>query len=76
MRLRHALPQLRRKQDRLFFDEDTWRALRALRTHRDPAGLVLANHEIKDSQPEKRLLPCSPSFSAAAAVSPAGARGR
>jgi FAD/FMN-containing dehydrogenase len=34
---------------RLFFDEDTWRALRALRTHWDPSGLFLANHEIKDS---------------------------
>ena len=34
---------------RLFYDEDTWRALRALRTHWDPKGLFLANHEIKDS---------------------------
>ena len=34
---------------RLFFEEDTWRALRALRTHWDPKGLFLANHEIKDS---------------------------
>jgi FAD binding domain len=34
---------------RLFFDEDTWRTLRALRTHWDPNGLFLANHEIKDS---------------------------
>jgi hypothetical protein len=34
---------------RLFFDEDTWRALRALRTHWDPKGLFLANHEIKDA---------------------------
>jgi hypothetical protein len=32
---------------RLFFDEDTWRALRALRTHWDPKGLFLANHEIR-----------------------------
>jgi hypothetical protein len=34
---------------RLFYDEDTWRTLRALRTHWDPKGLFLANHEIKDS---------------------------
>jgi FAD/FMN-containing dehydrogenase len=34
---------------RLFFDEDTWRLLRALRTEWDPEGLFLANHEIKDS---------------------------
>jgi FAD/FMN-containing dehydrogenase len=34
---------------RLFYDEETWRALRALRTHWDPKGLFLANHEIKDS---------------------------
>jgi hypothetical protein len=34
---------------RLFFDEDAWRALRALRTHWDPKGMFLANHEIKDS---------------------------
>jgi hypothetical protein len=34
---------------RLFYDEDTWRTLRALRTHWDPSGLFLANHEIKDS---------------------------
>ena len=34
---------------RLFYDDDTWRALRALRTHWDPSGLFLANHEIKDS---------------------------
>jgi FAD/FMN-containing dehydrogenase len=34
---------------RLFFDEDTWRALRALRSHWDPKGLFLANHEIKDA---------------------------
>ena len=32
---------------RLFFDEDTWRLLRALRTEWDPNGLFLANHEIK-----------------------------
>jgi hypothetical protein len=34
---------------RLFYDEDTWRTLRALRTHWDPKGLFLANHEIKDA---------------------------
>jgi FAD/FMN-containing dehydrogenase len=34
---------------RLFYDEDTWRTLRALRSHWDPKGLFLANHEIKDS---------------------------
>jgi FAD/FMN-containing dehydrogenase len=34
---------------RLFYDEDTWRTLRALRKHWDPSGLFLANHEIKDS---------------------------
>jgi FAD/FMN-containing dehydrogenase len=33
----------------VFFDADTWRLLRALRTHWDPTGLFLANHEIKDS---------------------------
>jgi FAD/FMN-containing dehydrogenase len=34
---------------RLFYEEDTWRLLRALRTEWDPQGLFLANHEIKDS---------------------------
>jgi FAD/FMN-containing dehydrogenase len=34
---------------RVFFDEDAWRTLRALRTHWDPRGVFLANHEIKDS---------------------------
>jgi FAD/FMN-containing dehydrogenase len=34
---------------RVFYDADTWRLLRALRTHWDPTGLFLANHEIKDS---------------------------
>jgi FAD/FMN-containing dehydrogenase len=33
---------------RLFYDEDTFRLLRALRTEWDPSGLFLANHEIKD----------------------------
>jgi FAD/FMN-containing dehydrogenase len=33
----------------VFFDADTWRLLRALRTHWDPNGLFLANHEIKES---------------------------
>jgi hypothetical protein len=30
----------------VFFDADTWRLLRALRTHWDPNGVFLANHEI------------------------------
>ena len=30
----------------VFFDADSWRVLRALRTHWDPKGLFLANHEI------------------------------
>jgi len=34
---------------RVFFDADTWRLLHALRTHWDPNGLFLANHEIKES---------------------------
>jgi FAD/FMN-containing dehydrogenase len=38
-----------RTDARRFFDEDSWRMLRALRTHWDPTGLFLANHEIKDS---------------------------
>src|SRR5215208_2944135 len=33
---------------RPFFDEDTWRGLRALRTHWDPKDLFLATHEIQD----------------------------
>ena len=33
----------------VFFNADTWRVLRALRTHWDPKGLFLANHEIKES---------------------------
>ena len=33
----------------VFFDADTWRLLRALRTQWDPNSLFLANHEIKDS---------------------------
>ena len=33
----------------VFFDADAWRLLRALRTHWDPKGVFLANHEIKDS---------------------------
>ena len=33
----------------VFFDADTWRLLHALRTHWDPTGLFLANHEIKES---------------------------
>jgi hypothetical protein len=31
----------------VFFDADTWRLLRALRTQWDPNGLFLANHQIK-----------------------------
>lgn len=31
----------------VFFDADTWRLLRALRTEWDPNSLFLANHEIK-----------------------------
>jgi FAD/FMN-containing dehydrogenase len=34
---------------RRFYDADSWRMLRALRTHWDPNGVLLANHEIKDS---------------------------
>ncbi len=34
---------------RRFYDADSWRTLRALRTHWDPNGLFLANHEIKDA---------------------------
>ncbi|HKP20652.1 MAG TPA: FAD-binding oxidoreductase [Thermoleophilaceae bacterium] len=34
---------------RLFYDEDTFRLLRALRTQWDPSGMFLANHEIKES---------------------------
>jgi FAD/FMN-containing dehydrogenase len=34
---------------RLFYDADTFRLLRAMRTEWDPSGLFLANHEIKDS---------------------------
>jgi FAD/FMN-containing dehydrogenase len=33
---------------RLFYDEDTFRLLRALRSHWDPSGLFLANHQIKE----------------------------
>ncbi len=33
---------------RRFYDADSWRLLRALRTEWDPKGLFLANHEIKD----------------------------
>jgi hypothetical protein len=33
---------------RRFYDEDTFRLLRALRTHWDPTGLFLANHEITE----------------------------
>jgi FAD/FMN-containing dehydrogenase len=33
---------------RLFYDEDTFRLLRALRTEWDPSSLFLANHQIKE----------------------------
>jgi FAD/FMN-containing dehydrogenase len=33
----------------VFYDADTWRLLRALRTHWDPSNLFLANHEITHS---------------------------
>jgi FAD binding domain len=33
----------------VFYDADTWRLLRALRTHWDPSNLFLANHEIAHS---------------------------
>jgi FAD/FMN-containing dehydrogenase len=33
---------------RRFYDADSWRLLRALRTEWDPNGVFLANHEIKD----------------------------
>jgi FAD/FMN-containing dehydrogenase len=33
----------------VFYDADTWRLLRALRSEWDPNGLFLANHEIKES---------------------------
>jgi FAD/FMN-containing dehydrogenase len=32
---------------RMFYDAETWRLLRSLRTHWDPNGLFLANHQIK-----------------------------
>jgi FAD/FMN-containing dehydrogenase len=38
-----------RTDARRFYDADSWRLLRALRTHWDPTGVFLANHEIKGS---------------------------
>jgi hypothetical protein len=32
----------------VFYDADTWRVLRAMRSEWDPSNLFLANHEIKD----------------------------
>jgi len=34
---------------RLFYDEDTFRLLGALRSEWDPSSVFLANHEIKES---------------------------
>jgi FAD/FMN-containing dehydrogenase len=45
---RYANFEERATDARLFYDEDTFRLLRALRTHWDPSGLFLANHEIKE----------------------------
>jgi FAD/FMN-containing dehydrogenase len=44
--LRHANFQEEAGDARLFYDEDTYRLLRAIRTVWDPSGLFLANHEI------------------------------
>ena len=45
---RYANFEERTTNARLFYDEDTFRLLRALRTEWDPSGLFLANHEIKE----------------------------
>jgi len=45
---RYANFEERTTDARLFYDEDTFRLLRALRTEWDPSSLFLANHEIKD----------------------------
>jgi hypothetical protein len=45
---RYANFEERSANARLFYDEDTFRLLRALRTEWDPSGLFLANHEIKE----------------------------
>ena len=45
---RYANFEERATDARLFYDEDTFRLLRALRTEWDPSGVFLANHEIKD----------------------------
>jgi FAD/FMN-containing dehydrogenase len=47
--MRYANFQEKSADSRLFFDEDTHRLLRALRTVWDPSELFLANHEIKES---------------------------
>jgi hypothetical protein len=44
--LRYANFQEESGDARLFYDEDTYRLLRAIRTVWDPSGLFLANHEI------------------------------
>ena len=46
--LRYANFEEAQRTPALFYDEDTFRLLRALRTEWDPSGLFLANHEIKD----------------------------
>ena len=45
---RYANFEERATDARLFYDEDTFRLLRALRSHWDPSGLFLANHQIKE----------------------------
>jgi FAD/FMN-containing dehydrogenase len=45
---RYANFEERSADARLFYDEDTFRLLRALRTEWDPSGLFLANHEIRE----------------------------
>jgi hypothetical protein len=47
--LRYANFEEKSADARLFYDEDTFRLLRALRTEWDGADVFLANHEIKDS---------------------------
>jgi hypothetical protein len=47
--MRYANFEERSVDARLFYDEDTYRLLRALRSEWDPSGLFLANHEIKES---------------------------
>jgi FAD/FMN-containing dehydrogenase len=47
--MRYANFEEKSADARLFYDEDTFRLLRALRTEWDPSELFLANHEIKES---------------------------